>query len=717
MAKQIDFEDYADTPEFDFEAYADSAVDEVPEALRPSPPDASGFGDWLKESARGFGAGSLKGATLGASPKIMGATDVMNPSPFGKRIDEWEQWDAEQREKSPIAYGIGDFAGSIVPSTIFSPFAGAAAGLGRAGKFAANAADATLGNVMRGGVESGDGYGANTIGDAALGAAGGVVGQAVGPLAKRALEYGKIGAGKIATLPQSIRDAGTEWLGGTQIGRWISNPDGAIAKATGDLDQSQKAVFNSIADMLGADNLGTAASKATQEQRQAAVNAMAANAEQRLGQPISDTARQALASQVDQAITSGAESGATLGGALRLMVKDDPAAVSKRVMTAHDAWSPLADNLDPRATQLRDLAGQLRGDFEANKLNRAFGQGPMGGRAYDVGYMGKPGYAAASDIAANTAPLSTKVGDLREARIAKNDGYWSQSPVPAPVAVPASDLGIRPVSPETASAHDIYQLMQSGSDLPFPLDEPQLGKLWGKMDDLQAQYGPLGTKNISPARAGGGTKVAEQQRMTGSDDIPTGDYRPPSVQAASPKVEPTPTPNTVGASDLPPAPPDVDLYGFTPPPPAKPPSPESLAAIAASKRAIGRNAATKIGAVVGGLGGLGVGSGVGGAVGGMAGGLLANHGVDVAAAVGRAVSESGRKALSPGALTSSVLEHPEILSRMAGLPDALGRAATWVLGGLQDGGQQAVKARAFTLAMDPVLRSQMASMLQGDEKP
>jgi len=711
-----DFSEFEDYSEFEAPSGPGALAPDagVPEYLQP-PEDAS-----LGDKAAAFGTGAMEGMTLGAAPYISAAADVggwMSDKPYMSRVGDQQAEYARRRARAPGYGTAGDIIGSFVPGVLASPFQGAAAAqkLGRLSTIGASAVDAAGQNALRGALDkqsTGD-----LASDAGVGLAAGAIGAGLSPLVNRGVGYGAQAFGYVTDKIRGGRDAMLEKIGASDWARTIVNPDRAIDAASGPLGAAQKKVYNTIADVLGADNLGASAAKATAEQKSAAVAAMVADAEAKLGTPVSDAAKQAIATQVDEALAAGAESGATLGGALRLMVKDDPAAVSKRVMTSIDAWQPITPDMDPRALSMRDMAGKLRGDFEGGKLNRAFGQGPQTGRAYDIGRMDKPGYATASEVAANEAPLATKVGDLREVRMANDEARFAPMAFdagPAPmVATPSTDLGIRPVTPETATGDDIYQLLASGTDLPFPLDKTQLNKLTN-VGDMQAKYGQLGTKHVPINKMGQGTK---EVRMDAGDEGFLGSNEA-TKNVKGPAFEKT----RIGGPEYPPG--AYDATRITKP--LEPvsavdlgvsvnPAPVVSEATRVTNRQIGRQAVNKAMALGGAIGGGMLGMGGGGAIGmatGTVGGMLTNTGVDAAAALGKAAGNWGKKQMSPAGLASSWLENPTLLQSVAQRPDALGRAAQFVLSGAQQGAN-AMKARAYTLALDPQLRAMMSNLDQG----
>lgn len=700
----IDFESYADTPEVDFEAYADTPSGPgmldpragVPDFL--APPEYSA-GDVIGA----IGTGLVQGATFGTAPYISALTDFGSDKPFGERVDEQLAAYKGRRAASPKLAMAADMAASIPSMVAASPFAiaGKAKKIGKLGMFGANAVDSALQNAVRGSLD--DGSLENTTNHAGIGLAGGAIGQVLGTAVNRSYEGSKVLAGSALAGLKRLRDRGLEKFGSTEFARMVANPDAAIASVTGPLDKASKDVFNRLADVMGVDSLGTSASKVSPQQRASAISAVM--------EQTGASSPQAATELVDQALASGAESGATLGGVLRLIVKDDPAAVAKRYNTAYDAWSPIAENIDPRATQARGLTGSLRSAFEAGDLNRALGKGDVDGRAYDVGRMGSPGYANEADFLAHgDAPIGLRPGDPMERR-------WSklQGPQP-PTQIPSTDLGVRPVTAETATGDDIYQMLKTGTDLPFSLDQGQLSKMTD-MERMVQQYGPLGRAGPSRVKAmGSGTKKIAAPELKGDlakgggDDVATGVVRTPQpieqVDPSSFGVEP-------GGSlvpELPPPPaPDMpaepDLFGFDLTPPSRTMADPQL--VGANNRDTGRNALNRLSSAVLPAIGFSAGGMTGAAIGGAAA-LGNNLAIDVFGALGSKMAASGRKNLTPGALASTWLENPSILQSVAQRPDALGRSASWALQGMQDRGVDGLKARAFVLALDPQIRAYMA---------
>lgn len=724
-----EFEEYAQTPpsnEFaEFEEYAQTPQSGpgmldpragVPDSL--APPSYS-----LGEKFKGVLSAAAQGGTFGAAPYISAIADIGSDKPLGERFYEQRQAYADNRKAAPWASLAADTLAGIPAMAAASPFAmlGKASRMAptvgpivsKLGMFGANAVDSALQNAVRGSLD--DGSLENTNEHAALGLAVGATLPLVGKALNRGYEGSKILGGEALRGIKSLRDSGLEWFGSTGLARTISNPDAIINKATSPLSATSKDIFNKIADVIGVDNLGTNAAKITPEQKTSAVNAFV----QQTG-----AAPDAAAQLVDQAVASGAESGATLGGVLRLMVKDDTAAVSKRFNTAYDAWSPLATDLDPRATQARRLTGSLREAFENNELNRALGKGELTERAYDVGRMNKPGYATDADFAAHgDAPINLRAGDPREARIAANGGYWNKLPDAPPLdQVPSTDLGLRPFTAETATQEDLYKMMQSGTDFPFPLDEKQLGKLTD-LDAMESQFGRIGgdygayrpstlksgTQNLN-AGLGQSTGTNAGFAPGGGDDAATGVFRTqpelPQTDSTTFGVEPgsslipdAPAPQPIQAP-LPDAPPEPSLFGFQPAPaPVKP----DMTAARSNNRDIGRSALNRMSLLAPSLGfGLG---GFPGAALGSAAAVGSNLAIDIGGAFGGQLAASGRRALTPAALASSWLENPSVLQSVAQRQDPMGRSAAWALKGLQESGADGLKSRAFILAMDPQIRA------------
>lgn len=399
---QIDFEAYADSPEIDFEAYADKPPAGhrlAPDAAFEAPPDMLAAVPETSIADRGesLGRGLAYGATLGAAPYISAIADFGSDATLAERIERQRQEYAMARARAPVEGAIGDFIGSMAPGVIFSPFGRMAAGAGKAGLALGAAADGALGNVMRGGIERG-GLDEQSGMDATLGAAGGALGSLAGPALNRAWQYGKQAIGSV---PQGLRDLtelAAEKFGATNIAKKIANPSAAL----GGQSLASTPVDGLLSQEIG--DMSAAAAVSNPEVKDKLVQAITST----IGNA-SDKSQAATIAMVNDALESAAESGSSVGVALRTIYKHTPANASKRVVTAVDAFQPLVTDMDPRAIALRNQAAALRAEYEAGLLNKGFGksQDPNTFHAVDIGYANRPGYATADDIWANRFELDS----------------------------------------------------------------------------------------------------------------------------------------------------------------------------------------------------------------------------------------------------------------------------------------------------------------------
>lgn len=393
-----EFEEYAKNPDSEFEEYL-AAPQTGPGILDPRAgvPDSLALPNYSAGDVAGaIGTGLVQGATFGTAPYISALADFGSDKPFGERVEEQRAAYKGRRAASPIAASIADVVGSLPASAAFAPFVagGAAQGIGKLGMIGAGMVDSAAQNTLRGVIDRGNTDGASI--DAGVGLAGGALGHGLGVAANRGIQYAKKAAGWVPNAMLDVADFAAEKLGSTEIGKLIANPSGRKAASAG-LDVGMN-IPQEFMDMGAADAISRPVVK---DQIVSALTAAMGKA--------SDKSRAATVTMVGDALDQAAQSGATVGAALRTIYQHTPANASSRAVTAIDAFAPITTDMDPRAMDLRTLAAQLRGEYESGALNKAFGREQANNtfHATQIGLQNKPGRASIDEILSTAMPVGS----------------------------------------------------------------------------------------------------------------------------------------------------------------------------------------------------------------------------------------------------------------------------------------------------------------------
>lgn len=642
--------------------------------------------------------------------------DKFNQS-YKKNRDSLRKVKADDAARAPDATALMNIAGGLMSAPL---------------------APGKIGGVIQGGLASlgASDEDANTMGDVMREAAPGAAtaaGLIYGPAAaKKAYEWSKVKAGQAAQLPQKALDAVAEKLGGTKFGRELASGKSAQMAALedlaarGDLGDEAASILKKTTETIG--DATKPAAQAVAENADEVANGVVAAFKARGVNVDPSKVKDRLPALLE---SSGVRPEDSIEDAMRLIVKHDPANVAKRVLTSDKAYRDIVANMDPRwAKAVDEGMAPLRADFEAGKLNRGFGPaGDANPEAYDLGHFDRPGYAdkATSPESVRAAkriedlpPATTEpqaeaqvmkkavgaesfgpkagtddvTGAFRKAPVDDVTGKVSR-PVESPVteqsawdqlrnAVGGDNPGVS-AAPEREAARaakrekwirELFPEVPTSGPRGVPIDD------WLKDIDLGANHSSaletalgdlsdvgISTREPDPARLipGVDDKVRSLSEITGTRKIP-GITEKFAAEKAAQASKPPPT--TAGAAEQA-TQPWLDEA-------AK--NRMKAAQIATGRKAIGRLPVV---------------------------GKMSQDAIDIGAALGGMVEESGRRNLTPEAMARSFAANPSVLHHLAQRGGAVGQGAQYVLEGLQKGGMEGLKARALIFAMNPAVRAEM----------
>jgi hypothetical protein len=557
-----------------------------------------------------------------------------------------------------------------------------------------------------GGVQAFNESKADNIGDAldeagaygGLSALFGALGHSGPEALKSALEFGKVGAGKGMQVPGNVAVAGAEKLGGTQFAQARAAKKPNLATEWGDtatedalkrivnqgeLGEQGAAAFKAGTSKLSGQALNTPVAQMAPEQSEAVVTAVAAALGAK-GLPKDPAAATAL---MKAALDEAPD--ATAADVVRLVVRHDPANVARRVMTSFEAYDPVLKQMgikaDPRWAEVYKGASGLRGDFEAGKLNRVFADSGQpqpvavglpiqrGGPRTNVGSAVEEG----ADFVENTAKMTADGQYPRPYAADGEDGLTRRSGFDSSLKETEIKGGInsRAEAATGKGGGDLYT--PNGAHEPIEHVAPtadEFDAIASKTNDPQRLERYLRGEDPNAA-ADIFQRAQDDEAISGMHSMLADEKK--AAEAAE-KAKQATEPWNVGIDE---------------------------ARARLQKIATGKNAALKIGKGA---------SWVTGGAPGLLTGYSAKEGVKLATEAGKVLEGSGKAGLTPERMASSILANPNILTRLEAQGGKLGRAAAYVLAGAREGGEDALRARLWTMMFMPEVREYFAN---DDQEP
>ncbi len=411
-------EDYSDLVEFSNKMHEaenptskEAKVAEAPRKEVPRPGDPSFWqkaAGYIADHGAALGKGLLQGASFGAENKLAGLGAMMMGDKYEDGVQHAKQFYKPQ-PGTEMTQHAGQFLGGAPAAMALGAGAGGVVAKSLPSLLPAQAARATglLGGMTAGGLAGAGSSEAPTMGgqlhDAAVGADLGAGMQMAGEYGGKALAMAKAKAmelgGKAAQLPQRAYEAVAEKVGpmipeelrgSGKVHGMKSAQVKALERIASQGRMGEDAGAYAAAQKAGGDVLSKPFSELDGEQMTKFESAVTAGLKDK-GIKASPEMVKAKIGQLVGA-SGGDVSDMRSDDVLRLIIKHDPANVAKRVMTSGQAYEGLVDQQDPRWGSMVSKAGGLRGDYEAGKLNRGFGQGEDP-KSFDLGMQGKPGYA------------------------------------------------------------------------------------------------------------------------------------------------------------------------------------------------------------------------------------------------------------------------------------------------------------------------------------